>query len=290
MFTFLTTLPPNSTNALTSHEYNILLNPPYTLNVSLDSLIEPKRGRNQNQRSKPPRSSNPWILFRSNFASGLRSQYPENSYHIGDISRMASEDWKSQSTTVKQYFYALSKLALKRHKETYSDYTFRPKRSKQNKRKNWSFREVDTAKFMQDEDNATKKIRDNIQLDNSVQLNVDEQGLVQANENEQFQLSSDECDLLGRFVRNQLNEFKLPVSDEHTLLIDSVPLTNHIKYDRLNRYIHIELSTLLGKVLHEHDQFVGYGQCAPSNDLISHIDGDFLADESLSINGMGLTY
>ncbi|CAG8596680.1 3510_t:CDS:1 [Paraglomus occultum] len=294
--TFPTTSPPNSMNILTSHEYDILLNPPYTLSVSLDSLIKPKRGRNRNHCSKPPRPSNSWILFRTNFTSRLRSQYPENSYSIVDISRMAGKDWESQPTTVKQYFCALSKLADKRHKETYSDYTFRPEKSKRNKRKNLLFKEVDKAKLIQDGNNATKMTRDNIQLDNSVQLNADnavEQGSVQQNENENkhFQLSPDEYVSLSRFVHEQPNEFEeLSVSDEYTLLVDSVPLTNHIEYDRLHEYTHVELSTLLGTFLHEHGQFVAYGQYAPSNELVSHIDEqyDSLINESLFTNGFGI--
>ena len=196
MSTFPTTLP-NFTNTFTFHEYNILLNPPYSLNVPLNSLINPRHGRKQNKRSRPPRPSNSWILFRTNFASRLRSQYPDNSYNMEDVSRMAGEDWRSQPSIVKQYFSTLAKLASQWHKETYSDYTFRPRRPKQNKRKNWSFREVDKTQFMDDENNAIKKKqkrRANIQLDNSAQL-----GLVQQNENKQFQPSSA---LLSDFVQN----------------------------------------------------------------------------------------
>ncbi|CAG8678373.1 1235_t:CDS:1, partial [Paraglomus brasilianum] len=123
---------------LTSDERNLLNNPPYALNIPLRSLTNPKR---RNRNLKPPRPSNPWILFRTNFANMLRSLYPENSYSIQDVSRMASEDWQNQPIIVKHYFNTLAKFALQRHKETYSGYVYRP-RPKQLKKKNWSFREV----------------------------------------------------------------------------------------------------------------------------------------------------
>ncbi|CAG8530608.1 5310_t:CDS:1 [Paraglomus brasilianum] len=317
MPTFPTSLL-NSTNTLTSHERNLVFNPPYTLNIPLDSLINPRRRRNKNQYSRPPRPSNPWIFFRTNFASRLRSQNSGNSYSIQDVSRIAGEDWKSQPIVVKQYFDALSKLALERHKETYSGYIYRPKRAKQNKRKNWLFREVDKAKFIErsiDENNVTKKKQErraNVQLDNSVQMNEDEQqsncleqnkneqlqpyallsDFVQQNKYEKFQ-ASEEYALLDGFVQltecrpidesGQLNEYK-QLPDEYTLL------DHQIEYDQLNGYKHVEVSTLLGESLqlNEYDQFVGYGQrneYAPLNEyyeLVSYIDGQI--SESLLIN------
>ncbi|CAG8473090.1 1224_t:CDS:1 [Paraglomus brasilianum] len=178
---FSTTKPPfptpllYSTDTLTSHERNLLLNPPYMLNISPDSLINPKR---KNQNSNPPRPSNCWIIFRQNFAIGLRSQYPENSYSIQNVSKMASEDWKSQPILVKQYFDTLAKLALQRHKEIYSGYIYRPRRARQSRRKNWSFKMMNKDKFierMTSENNADKKKKEERRAgDNSAQLNANE--------------------------------------------------------------------------------------------------------------------
>ncbi|CAG8530588.1 5309_t:CDS:1 [Paraglomus brasilianum] len=104
---------------LTSDERNLLLNPPYVLDVPLDSLIEPMRRRNQTRYSRPPRPANSWVLFCKNFNRRLRSQYPEQSYMLAAVTRMAMNDWNNQPIVVRQYFDLLSRLAMQRHREVY---------------------------------------------------------------------------------------------------------------------------------------------------------------------------
>ncbi|CAG8530526.1 5306_t:CDS:1 [Paraglomus brasilianum] len=165
---------PSSADTLTPYEHNLLFNPPYILNITLDCLIDPRRRQSNGQDSKPPRPSNSWILFRTNFASGLQSQ---DSNCVQHVSKMASKDWKNQPMVVKQYFNALAKLARQWHKEAYPGYTFRPRRQKQNKEKNWSFIEVNKDRFIERNEKKQKgrKIKTGDHLDNSAQLNNGEQ-------------------------------------------------------------------------------------------------------------------
>ncbi|CAG8530505.1 5305_t:CDS:1 [Paraglomus brasilianum] len=81
---------------------------------------------------------------------------------------MASEDWQNQPILVKQYFNTLAKLALRRHKETYSDYVYRP-RPKQHKKKNWPFIEVNKNRFTEQE-RADRQLNGSAQIDKQLQV------------------------------------------------------------------------------------------------------------------------
>ncbi|CAG8530546.1 5307_t:CDS:1 [Paraglomus brasilianum] len=229
----------STTDRLTPHEHNLLEHPPYTLSIPRDTLIDPRRRQNNGQDSKPPRPSNRWILFRTNFASRLRS-HPEISYNIQDVSRMASKEWQNQPILVKQYFNTLAKLARQWHKKAYPGYNYKPKRPKQNKKKNWLFREVNKDKFTKrgtDENNANEKKqkerRAGNQLDNSAQLN----------DNEQLQ-PLDECEQLPA-----LDEF--PQLNAYVYSIESEPVD-----PILNGYTHADV-----------DEY------APPNEYFACIDG-----------------
>ncbi|CAG8575709.1 10499_t:CDS:1 [Paraglomus brasilianum] len=111
--------------SLSPLERNLLLNPPYPLNIPLDDLL----GNNRKiKKPFPPRPQNAWIIFRKNFESEFRSRYPNSS--VLEISRIASTHWKSQPDFVKNYFEVLSKLARQQHKHAYPGYTYAPRRQK----------------------------------------------------------------------------------------------------------------------------------------------------------------
>jgi hypothetical protein len=135
-----------STNGiLTIYERNLIRNPPYHLTLSPESLLDPTRKHRKNRVKKnfsPPRPQNAWVIFRKNFEGQLRAQDQNKTRTIQEVSKMAGKEWKNQPNIVKQYFDALSKLAQHRHKIAYPNYSYRPKRNKQDKSKNWLFKEI----------------------------------------------------------------------------------------------------------------------------------------------------
>ncbi|CAG8572167.1 7001_t:CDS:1 [Paraglomus occultum] len=135
-------------NNLTPSELELFCNPPYTLTLSCDSILNPIRKRRQNsgKKSLPPRPQNGWILFRRNFESQVRSQCPGGSNTLKEISKLAAESWKSQPEKVQQYFNVLSKLASHKHKIMYPEYVYNPKKFKNGE--NFVFRHVDKDKIV----------------------------------------------------------------------------------------------------------------------------------------------
>ncbi|CAG8658150.1 10111_t:CDS:1, partial [Paraglomus brasilianum] len=254
----------NSADTLTFNERYLLVNPPYTLNAPLDTLINPRRGRSINQDSKLPRPPNAWIIFRTNFASRVRFQDSINYYSVQEISKQASKDWKSQPPLVKQFFDVLSKLATQRHKEIYPGYIYKPRRTRQNRRKNL-FREVNTEKFKERkiDKNSTKKKnkekRDSDQLTNSVQLNEHEQlnGYAPIEESD---------------AHIQLNaNGQLQASNKYALLNNNFQLNE--QFQALNKYKPIDGYSLVQ--LNKDDPLVGRHEYAPPNEyngLIRYID------------------
>ncbi|CAG8556880.1 3649_t:CDS:1 [Paraglomus occultum] len=136
---------------LSSFERNLIRTPPYTLTLSPESLLDPTKKCRKNRVRKsttPPRPQNAWVIFRKNFEGRLRAQDRNKTYTIQEISKMAGKDWKNQPMEVKQYFDALSKLAQQRHKMTYPDYSYKPKRNKTEKKQaGWSFKEISKEKL-----------------------------------------------------------------------------------------------------------------------------------------------
>ncbi|CAG8460248.1 3127_t:CDS:1 [Paraglomus brasilianum] len=133
---------------LTYFEQKLLLNPPYGLFASLESLLDPIRKKHTRKDAPPPRPRNSWLIFRSNFESLLRNSCSNQPLTIQEISKLASKHWKEQSKVVKRYFKALSNLARYIHKGKYPGYTYRPRKSKHNRKKNWEFKKIDKERIL----------------------------------------------------------------------------------------------------------------------------------------------
>jgi hypothetical protein len=121
---------------LTPYELNLLLTPPYTLTISIDALLRPKERKSHVKKGWPPRPQNAWVIFRKDFESWLRSQSPNTFFTVHEISKIAGTCWRRQSSTVKQYFTVLSKLARQQHRAEFPDYIYQPRRIKRTKRIN----------------------------------------------------------------------------------------------------------------------------------------------------------
>ncbi|CAG8671533.1 2327_t:CDS:1, partial [Paraglomus occultum] len=128
-------------------ELELFRNPPYTLNMSYDCILNPmrKQRKNNNKKSLPPRPQNGWILFRRNFQS-QRSQCPGRPNTLKEISKLAAESWKIQPKEVKQYFNILSKIASHKHKTMYPEYVYNPKKFRSGD--SFIFRHVDKDKIV----------------------------------------------------------------------------------------------------------------------------------------------
>ncbi|CAG8591292.1 2825_t:CDS:2 [Paraglomus brasilianum] len=138
----------NYTDSLSLFEIGLLIYPPYVLTVCLDVLLDPTY--------KGPCSQNPWILFRRDFESRLRSQFPDKLFTIHEVSKIAGNQWKVQPDLVKAYFGVLSKLAQERHKRAFPGYVYKPRRIIQRKRNGeYLFRNTDKYTLM----DATKRMR-----------------------------------------------------------------------------------------------------------------------------------
>ncbi|CAG8571885.1 7980_t:CDS:1, partial [Paraglomus occultum] len=135
----------NTPVSLTSFEIILLLWPPYLLTVDLSVLLDPT----YNQRKNHPRSQNSFILFRRDFEGQLRARFPDKSYTIHEVSKLAGNQWKMQPDLVKAYFGVLSKLAQERHRLAFPDYVYKPKRTGQRRRVGeLSFRNMDRDTFV----------------------------------------------------------------------------------------------------------------------------------------------
>ncbi|CAG8558615.1 8157_t:CDS:1, partial [Paraglomus occultum] len=106
-------------DTLTPRENNLIFNPPYDLQTSLEDLLCSTRYQQLiRTKRKPPRPANAWILFRKNFANEYRIQNL-GKCTMQKISKLAKDKWDIQSDAVKDYFATLAKLALLQHKATY---------------------------------------------------------------------------------------------------------------------------------------------------------------------------
>ncbi|CAG8567185.1 3096_t:CDS:1 [Paraglomus brasilianum] len=157
-------------NNLTPTELELIRNPPYPLTISYDSILNPirKRRKNSNKRNLPPRPQNAWVLFRRNFQSQERSQRPDGSHTLKEISKTAAENWKSQPKEVKQYFNLLSKLASRQHKVMYPEYVYNPRKFKNGE--NFIFKHMDKdkiAKSCKNKASLSKKAKQPIDLSNT---------------------------------------------------------------------------------------------------------------------------
>ncbi|CAG8438482.1 1597_t:CDS:2 [Diversispora eburnea] len=137
-------------------DLELILNPPYQLTLSLDSLLLPARINHRNRKNKInkiPRPQNAWILFRKDYEANKRIKFPDQLFKMKTISINAGDEWKIQSSQVKRYFEILSKLALEKHKIIYPDYKYTPKR-RSNSNKDLVFHKT----LVLGEDNQINKI------------------------------------------------------------------------------------------------------------------------------------
>ncbi|RIB07825.1 hypothetical protein C2G38_1915178, partial [Gigaspora rosea] len=74
------------------------------------------------------RPQNEFILFRKEYIAYAKEQDPirTRSISIDEISKEASQRWKSLPFQVKQLFTILAEIADKRHKLMYPDYVYKP--------------------------------------------------------------------------------------------------------------------------------------------------------------------
>ncbi|RHZ86970.1 hypothetical protein Glove_41g101 [Diversispora epigaea] len=145
-------------------DLELILNPPYQLTLSLDSLLLPARRNRKNKINKIPRPQNAWVLFRKDYEANKRIQFPDQLFKMKTVSINAGDEWKIQSYQVKRYFEILSKLALAKHKIIYPDYKYTPKR-RSNSNKDWVFHKT----LVLGEDNQINKIN---QDDNSYEFST----------------------------------------------------------------------------------------------------------------------
>ncbi|CAG8584088.1 7442_t:CDS:1 [Paraglomus occultum] len=150
----------NTPITLTPFEISLLIWSPYLLTVDLGVLIDPT----YHQRKNHPRSQNSFILFRRDFEGRLRAQFPNRSYTIYEVSKIAGNYWNMQPDLVKFYFNILSKLAKERHRLAFPDYVYKPKRTGQRRRiGELSFRHMDRDTFVSRQNSrvrARRTIRD----------------------------------------------------------------------------------------------------------------------------------
>ncbi|CAG8501309.1 3149_t:CDS:2 [Paraglomus brasilianum] len=150
-------------DTLTPRERSLVFNPPYDLKISLEDLLCSTR-QQQNSRTKknPPRAPNAWILFRKSFANEYRAQNPDKPWTMQKISTLARDNWNIQSNTVKEYFATLAKLALQRHRATYPNYLYQPRKTKQDeKNQTWLFREVNRDAFVKNKNDKAEADSEN---------------------------------------------------------------------------------------------------------------------------------
>ncbi|RHZ57024.1 hypothetical protein Glove_395g33 [Diversispora epigaea] len=138
-----------------NQDHELMLNPPYQLTLSLDSLLLPARRNRKNKINRIPRPQNAWVLFRKDYEANKRNQFPDQLFKMKTVSINAGNEWKIQSPQVKRYFEILSKLALAKHKIMFPDYKYTPKRKSSNNNE-WVFHKT----FVPDEDNQINKINE----------------------------------------------------------------------------------------------------------------------------------
>ncbi|RHZ50117.1 hypothetical protein Glove_505g11 [Diversispora epigaea] len=125
----------------------LLLKPSYPIFLTLEELIETsshsREGTkyNKNKRKYPPRSLNPFMIFRKNFHKGLRKNKIEiknnqnNNVKKADIiSILATQEWYEQDNPAVRYlFIELADLAKKRLLYLNPTYRYEPNKKSGNR-------------------------------------------------------------------------------------------------------------------------------------------------------------
>ncbi|KAF0421495.1 MATA-HMG [Gigaspora margarita] len=105
---------------------------PYELTIEIEELVSPPKNSRKAAKfrkdpsSSPPRPQNAFLLFRRDFYARLKLNKIKISN--GDVSRLASEEWKKLPNEVLRFFGVLEKLAKDRHKQVYPGYKYSPKK------------------------------------------------------------------------------------------------------------------------------------------------------------------
>ncbi|CAG8444721.1 hypothetical protein C2G38_2070007 [Gigaspora rosea] len=109
--------------------------PPYNLTIKIEELISPPKNsrkavkfRKDPSSSSPPRPQNAFLLFRRDFYAKLK-KLKQTKLKTGDVSRLASEEWRKQPKDVLRFFEILENLAKDKHSQEYPDYKYSPKKS-----------------------------------------------------------------------------------------------------------------------------------------------------------------
>ncbi|CAG8785002.1 14325_t:CDS:1 [Gigaspora margarita] len=107
--------------------------PPYDLTIKIEELILPPKNsrkaakfRKDPSSSSPPRPQNAFLLFRRDFYAKLTLK--QTKMRTGEVSRLASEEWRKQPKEVLWFFEILEKLAKDKHSQEYPDYKYSPKK------------------------------------------------------------------------------------------------------------------------------------------------------------------
>ncbi|CAH1761257.1 10222_t:CDS:2 [Entrophospora sp. SA101] len=99
---------------LPKEQKKILENPPEIVKMTIDHLVS----FSNKPRKKPPRIQNAWSIFLKNFGEYLRKTFPDETFPIEKISRMAAGIWNNLEDTdlTKIYFRILAKIAEENRK------------------------------------------------------------------------------------------------------------------------------------------------------------------------------
>ncbi|CAG8444071.1 8644_t:CDS:1 [Diversispora eburnea] len=89
----------NYANNLQDHgfenqDHELILNPPYQLTLSLDSLLLLARRNRKNKINKIPRPQNAWVLFRKDYEANKRIQFPDQIFKMKTVSINTGDEWK----------------------------------------------------------------------------------------------------------------------------------------------------------------------------------------------------
>ncbi|CAG8478666.1 6739_t:CDS:1 [Paraglomus occultum] len=159
---------------LTLTEQELFRNPPCTLTMPIDNILNhrSKKCRNGSEK-KHPRPLNSYILFRRNLENQIRTQNPGRKHTLKEISKIAGKSWKTQPDKVKRYFHVLAKLSSYRHKAVYPDYTYNPLRRFKNG-DNFLFKHTDRerlAKRYNKNKSLSKKVKTSSMNDTDTSTN-----------------------------------------------------------------------------------------------------------------------
>src|SRR5438045_2249014 len=113
----------------------------YPLNLEMDTLLtnsvtNRRHKKMQKIRGNPPRPLNPYILYRRDkMASPEFKNRPAKDKRAKDISKEIANCWNSETNEIKKFFYALARIAEKKHGEKFKNYEYKKPKNKQKTRK-----------------------------------------------------------------------------------------------------------------------------------------------------------